>query len=72
MAPRFISAVVAEVPFVDSLTTMLDPTLPLTVHEYEEWGNPEDVSTTNYMLSYSPYDNVTTRGSYPNMLITAG
>ena len=70
-APQLFGAVVAEVPFVDSLTTMSDPTLPLTVHEYEEWGNPEDPEYYDYMASYSPYDNVT-NASYPAMLVTAG
>jgi oligopeptidase B len=65
-------AVVAEVPFVDCLTTMLDSSLPLTIPEYEEWGNPEaDGETYEYMKSYSPYDNVEIR-DYPWMLVTAG
>ncbi len=65
------AAVVAEVPFVDCLTTMFDPDLPLTVGEYEEWGNPEDAATYAYMRSYSPYDNVVP-GRHPAVLATAG
>jgi oligopeptidase B len=65
------AAVVAEVPFVDCLTTMFDPDLPLTVGEYEEWGNPEDATTYAYMRSYSPYDNVVP-GRHPALLVTAG
>ena len=61
----------AMVPFVDSLNTMLDASLPLTVGEYEEWGNPEDKQYYGYMKSYSPYENVAAK-SYPNILVTAG
>ncbi len=62
LAPDLFAAVVAEVPFVDALTTILDPTLPLTVMECEEWGNPiEDADVYAYMKSYSPYDNVDAR-----------
>lgn len=71
MRPDLFAGIVAEVPFVDVLTTMLDPSLPLTVHEYEEWGNPEDPEYYAYMKSYSPYDNVK-KVSYPSMLVTAG
>ena len=71
LRPELFAGIVAEVPFVDVLTTMLDPSLPLTVHEYEEWGNPEDPQYYAYMKSYSPYDNVT-KASYPTMLVTAG
>jgi oligopeptidase B len=63
--------VVAEVPFVDVVTTMLDESIPLTVIEYEEWGNPNDPAYYEYMKSYSPYDNVRAQG-YPDMLVTAG
>jgi oligopeptidase B len=72
MAPEgLIQAVVAEVPFVDSLSTMLDPTLPLTVTEYEEWGNPNEREYFDYMRSYAPYDNVVNK-KYPHVLATAG
>jgi oligopeptidase B len=56
---------------VDVLNTMLDPSLPLTVPEYEEWGNPADADAYAYMRSYSPYDNVEAK-AYPHMLVTAG
>ena len=71
LRPDLFAGIVAEVPFVDSLTTMLDPTLPLTVHEYEEWGNPEDPEYYAYMKSYAPYENVVD-AEYPQMLVTAG
>ena len=72
MAPELFSAIVAEVPFVDCLSTICDPNLPLTVLEWEEWGNPlEDKDVYYYMKSYSPYDNVTTQ-NYPKILATAG
>ena len=71
MRPDLFRAVVAHVPFVDVLTTMLDPTIPLTVIEYEEWGNPNEKEYYDYMKSYSPYDNVEAK-AYPNLLVTAG
>jgi len=71
MRPDLFRVVVADVPFVDLINTMLDATLPLTVLEYEEWGNPNEEQYYRYMKSYSPYDNVTAQ-DYPNMLITAG
>jgi oligopeptidase B len=72
MRPDLFGAVVAEVPFVDCLTTILDETLPLTVLEWEEWGNPvTDRAVYDYMKSYSPYDNVRA-ADYPAMLVTAG
>lgn len=71
LRPDLFRAVIAKVPFVDTLNTMLDPTLPLTIAEYEEWGNPEDKQYYEYIRSYSPYDNVTAR-DYPAMLVTAG
>ena len=71
MAPELFHAAIAEVPFVDVINTMLDPTIPLTVREYDEWGNPEEPNYYDYMLSYSPYDNVTAQ-AYPNVLVTAG
>lgn len=71
MRPDLFQAVVAAVPFVDVINTMLDATIPLTVVEYEQWGNPNEETYYRYMLSYSPYDNVEAK-MYPNMLITAG
>jgi oligopeptidase B len=70
MRPNLFRAVVAEVPFVDVLTTMLDEDLPLTVGEYDEWGNPNEKDYFDYMLSYSPYDNIKAQ-HYPAMLVTA-
>ncbi|UCD17276.1 MAG: S9 family peptidase, partial [Candidatus Zixiibacteriota bacterium] len=69
MRPDLCRVVVAEMPFVDLMNTMLDPSLPLTVIEYEEWGNPNEEEYFNYMLSYSPYDNVGAK-VYPHILIT--
>jgi oligopeptidase B len=69
--PDLFKAVVAEVPFLDVLNTMLDASLPLTVIEYEEWGNPNDVDAYAYMRSYSPYDNIDSK-AYPHMLVTGG
>jgi oligopeptidase B len=71
MRPELYRGVVARVPFVDVVTTMLDDSIPLTTGEYDEWGNPNDKTYYDYMLSYSPYDNVAPR-SYPHMLVTAG
>jgi oligopeptidase B len=71
MRPDLFKAVVAQVPFVDALNTMLDPSLPMTVTEYEEWGNPRDSIYYEYIKSYSPYDNVEKK-PYPNLLITGG
>jgi oligopeptidase B len=72
LAPIRWRAVVAEVPFVDCLTTMLDPSLPLTVTEYDEWGNPAaDERLYAYIRSYSPYDNVEAV-PYPAVFATAG
>jgi len=71
MRPDLFHSVSVRVPFVDTLTTCLDPTLPLTIGEYEEWGNPEEEAYYRYIKSYSPYDNVKP-GAYPHMLITAG
>jgi len=71
LRPDLAGAVVAEVPFVDVLNTMLDPSLPLTVPEYEEWGDPRDPAAYAYMRSYSPYDNVAPK-AYPHMLVTGG
>jgi oligopeptidase B len=69
--PDLFACAVAQVPFVDALTTMLDDKLPLTVNEYEEWGNPKDPEFYRYMKSYSPYDNVRP-AKYPAVLATAG
>ena len=63
--------VLAAVPFVDVVTTMLDDTIPLTTGEYDEWGNPNELKYYNYMKSYSPYDNIEEK-DYPNMLVTTG
>jgi oligopeptidase B len=72
MCPDLFKAAIADVPFVDVMNTISDPTLPLTIGEYEEWGNPtEDKEAYEYMKSYSPYDNVTPR-KYPNILAIAG
>ncbi|HEX2219620.1 MAG TPA: S9 family peptidase [Gemmatimonadales bacterium] len=71
LRPDLFKAVVAEVPFVDVVNTMLDATLPLTVIEYDEWGNPNDPSYYEYIRSYSPYDNVASK-AYPHILVTAG
>jgi len=70
MRPDLFKAVIAEVPFVDALNTMLDSSLPLTVPEYEEWGNPQKIGYYRYIKSYSPYDNTVER-DYPSMLIMA-
>ena len=71
MRPDLFKGIVAEVPFVDVMTTMLDASIPLTTGEYDEWGNPDQKEYYDYMLSYSPYDNVE-RNPYPAMLITGG
>ncbi len=70
-APELFKGVVAEVPFVDVVTTMLDDSIPLTTGEYDEWGNPNEKKYYDYMLSYSPYDNVEAK-VYPAMLVTTG
>lgn len=70
-APKLFHGVVADVPFVDVVTTMLDDSIPLTTGEYDEWGNPNQLEYYNYMKSYSPYDNVENK-EYPNMLVTTG
>ncbi|MBQ0735415.1 S9 family peptidase [Aquimarina celericrescens] len=71
MAPGLYNGVVATVPFVDVVTTMLDDSIPLTTGEYDEWGNPNEEDYYVYMKSYSPYDNVVEQ-EYPNMLVTTG
>ncbi len=70
-APELYNGIIAAVPFVDVITTMLDDSIPLTTGEYDEWGNPNDKLYYDYMKSYSPYDNVEAK-DYPNMLLTAG
>ncbi len=70
-APQLFKGVVAQVPFVDVLTTMLDESIPLTTGEYDEWGNPNEKKYYDYIKSYSPYDNVEAK-SYPNLLVTTG
>jgi oligopeptidase B len=71
LSPEDYRGIVAQVPFVDVVTTMLDDSIPLTTNEYDEWGNPADRASYDYMLSYSPYDNVRPQ-AYPAMLVTTG
>ena len=71
MAPELYHGVIAGVPFVDVVTTMLDETIPLTSGEWNEWGNPKEKAAYDYMLSYSPYDQVSAQ-AYPNLLVTTG
>lgn len=71
MRPELFNGAIANVPFVDVVTTMLDESIPLTTGEFQEWGNPKEKEYYDYMLSYSPYDNVEAKG-YPNLLITSG
>lgn len=71
MRPDLFKAVIAKVAFVDVVTTMSDPTIPLTAMEYDEWGNPDNVEFYKYMLSYSPYDNIRPT-EYPHMLLSTG
>ncbi|SEL05687.1 oligopeptidase B Serine peptidase. MEROPS family S09A [Sphingomonas palmae] len=71
LAPKDYAVLVAQVPFVDVVTTMLDASIPLTTNEYDEWGNPADKRYYDYMLSYSPYDNVA-RKAYPAMYVSTG
>lgn len=71
MRPELFRAAIAKVPYVDNLNTGMDPTLPLTISEYEEWGNPEHEEYYNYIKSYSPYENVAAL-HYPALLVTAG
>ena len=71
MAPDLFKGVVAAVPFVDVVTTMMDESIPLTTGEYDEWGNPNNKDAYDYILSYSPYDNVEAK-AYPNLLVTTG
>ena len=71
MAPGLFHGVIAAVPFVDVVTTMLDESIPLTTGEFDEWGNPKQKEAYDYMLAYSPYDNVKAQ-EYPHMLVTTG
>ena len=71
MAPHLYKGIIASVPFVDVVTTMLDSSIPLTTGEYDEWGNPNEENYYNYMMSYSPYDNVKLQ-DYPNTLVITG
>lgn len=71
MAPNLYKGVIAQVPFVDVVTTMLDDSIPLTTSEYDEWGNPNQKKYYDYMKSYSPYDNVVAQ-DYPNIYISTG
>ncbi|AFL96553.1 S9 family peptidase [Ornithobacterium rhinotracheale] len=70
-APELWNGIIAQVPFVDVINTMLDETIPLTTNEYDEWGNPNNEEFYHYMKSYSPYENIKAQ-KYPNMLITTG
>jgi oligopeptidase B len=71
MAPELYHGVVAAVPFVDVITTMLDDSIPLTTGEFKEWGDPKEKAAYEYMLSYSPYDQVSSQ-DYPNLMVTTG
>ena len=71
MAPELYNGIIAAVPFVDVVTTMLDDTIPLTTGEYDEWGNPNEKESYEYMKSYSPYDNAFAK-AYPNIFVTTG
>ncbi|WP_396212492.1 S9 family peptidase [Flavobacterium sp.] len=71
MAPEFYNGIISQVPFVDVVTTMLDDSIPLTTGEYDEWGNPNEKKYYDYMLSYSPYDNVKAQ-DYPSLYISTG
>ena len=71
MAPSLFNGVIAAVPFVDVINTMLDESIPLTTGEFDEWGNPKNKDAFDYMMSYSPYDNVAAQ-DYPHMLVTTG
>lgn len=71
MAPDLWHGIIAQVPFVDVVNTMLDESIPLTTNEFDEWGNPKEKAAYEYMKSYSPYENVTAK-DYPNILVTTG
>ncbi len=71
IAPEQYHGIIAQVPFVDVVNTMLDDTIPLTTNEYDEWGNPNEKEAYNYMKAYSPYENIEAK-EYPNLLVTTG
>jgi len=71
LSPELYNGVLSAVPFVDVVSTMRDESIPLTTNEFDEWGNPKNLESYEYMLSYSPYDNVVEQ-DYPNMLVTTG
>jgi oligopeptidase B len=71
MEPKLYSGIISNVPFVDVITTMSDPSIPLTTGEYSEWGNPANKDEFEYILQYSPYDNIDSH-EYPSILVTAG
>jgi oligopeptidase B len=71
MKPEYYNGIVAAVPFVDVISTMLDESIPLTTGEFDEWGNPKNKEYYDYIKSYSPYDQVVAK-AYPNMLVTTG
>jgi oligopeptidase B len=71
MEPDLYNGVIAAVPFVDVVTTMLDESIPLTTGEYDEWGNPNEKKYYDYIKSYSPYDNISEQ-KYPHILVTTG
>jgi oligopeptidase B len=71
MAPELYKGMIAAVPFVDVVSTMWDESIPLTTNEFDEWGNPKEKTAYDYMMQYSPYDNVAEQ-AYPNILVTSG
>ncbi len=71
MRPELFKAVICKVPFLDVITSMSDPTIPLTTLEYDQWGNPDEKNSFDYMMTYSPYDNIHPT-KYPNLLLTTG
>ncbi len=71
MAPELYNGIIAAVPFVDVVNTMLDESIPLTTNEFDEWGNPKNKDAYLYMKSYSPYENIEQK-NYPNILVTTG
>ncbi|TPX32936.1 hypothetical protein SeMB42_g07560 [Synchytrium endobioticum] len=72
LRPNISKVALAGVPFVDVVNTMMDPSIPLTINEYEEWGNPNELDCFNYMLSYSPYENIPAGATFPHLLVKAG